>query len=360
MKTLSARRVVVGLSIGALAGLGIVSVPSPVHAAVEESQVGGYYGISGWNCEGMGHGIEPETVPWADNNVPVSKSTSGAATFTGGEGDTVAVATSTNASITASPLGAGPAVVTGTATASASALPNGTATDCEVNTSASAMAQGTFTLTEPTWVTATATGQGQRNGRAFGTSLVGIGSAELFGSSLEGPFLFGGDGLMVSAGNRGSATSSTLLQPGEYIVAFGSFAYAVTHEQFPSEAQSTLQGGSASYTGNFKVEFSKAGSASPATGKGASKVQFGERDCASGNVPVSLSKKTVKKAKRVAIRINGAKGPVLKGKKLKGKHPKAKTIFVPTSVTGLVKVKVKITLANGRRVQTTRSYLPCK
>jgi hypothetical protein len=363
MKILPVRRAVAGLSLGALAGVGLVSVPTAAHAAVAESQIGGLSGISGWNCQGDGHGLEPDTVPWADNTVPVSKGTSAAATFTGGEGDTVAVATSTNASITASPLGAGPATITGTATASASALPNGTETDCEVNATASAMAQGTFTLTEATWVTVTATGQGQRNGRAFGTSLVGIGSAELFGSSWEGLLLFGGDGLMVSAGNRGSATSSTLLQPGEYSVAFGSIAYAVTHEEFPgfpSEAQSTLEGGSASYTGSFRVDFSKPGTASPITGAGASKVQFGERDCASGNVAVNLSKKTVKKAKRVAVRVNGAKGQVLKGKSLKGKKPKATTIVVPTSATGVTKVKVKITLTNGRRMQATRSYLPCK
>ena len=359
MKMFSARRAVAGLSLGALGALGLVSVPSAAHAAVEEAQIGGVYGISGWNCDGDETGIEPDTLPWADNNVPVSKGTAASSTFTGGEGDSVAAATSTNASITSSPLGSGPATITGTATASASALPSGSETECDVNANASAMAQGAFTLTEPTWVTVSATGEGKRVGRAFGTSIVGIGTADLFGSSLEGLLFFGGDGLMVSTGNRGVATSSTLLQPGKYAVAFGSFAYAATMDNLP-DTLSTAVGGSATYTGSFEIEFAKPGSASPATGKGASKVQFGERDCASGNVAVNLSKKTVKKAARVVVRVNGAKGQVLKGKSLKGKHPKARTIAVPTSVTGVTKVTVKITLANGRRMQATRSYLPCK
>ncbi len=359
MTLFSARHTVAGISLGALAALGVVSVPSTAHAAVEEGQIGGVHSISGWNCDGDATGIDPDTLPWTDNNVPVSKGTSASSTFTGGEGDSAVAAISTNASITSSPLGAGPATITGTATASASALPSGSETDCDVNANASAMAQGGFTLSEPTWVTVSATGQGQRQGRAFGTSLVGISSAELFDSSLENFLFFGGDGLMVSAGNRGSATSSTLLQPGKYAVAFGSFAYAATMDNLPGTL-STAVGGSATYTGNFKIEFAKPGSSSPVTGKGASKVLFGERDCVGGNVAVNLSKKTVKKAKRVAIRVNGAAGPVLGGKKLKGRHPKAKTILVPTSVTGATKVKVKITLENGRRVQATRSYLPCR
>ncbi|WGY02735.1 hypothetical protein QI633_03020 [Nocardioides sp. QY071] len=370
MKNVSARRVVAGISLGALAGLGLVSVPSAAHAKVEEPQIGGQYSIYSYNCEGEGEGDwnDQDIASWADDNVPVSKSTSASGTFTAGEGDSVAAKTSTNASITASPLGSGPATITGTATATASALPSGAETECEVTTQALAMATGVFTLTQPTWITVSATGQGQHQGQSVGTSIVGIGSVDSFFGSWEGLFGgFGGDGLSVSAGDRGTATSSTLLPAGDYGVLFGSLAFAGTDSDLPVRKVPGLQpaatdavGGSATSTGSFKIEFSKPGTATPATGKGASKVQFGERDCATGNIAVNLSKKTVKKAKRVAVRINGAKGPVLKGKKLKGKHPKAKTITVPTSLTGTVKVKVKITLANGRRVQATRSYLPCK
>lgn len=361
MKILPVRRAVVGLSLGALAGVGLVGVPTPVHAAVDDAGIGAWRFLQS-NCAGNDLPDE-EMVPWSDNGVPVSKSTSQSATY-GDGGDSVDVATSTNASITASPLGAGPATLTGTATATASVRPSGPDAACEAMVQTMAVANGTFTLTQPTWVTVTVTGQGQPVGDAFGLNVVGIGRADFFGGQWQELFLaglfLGGDGLTVSAGNRGAATSTTLLPPGKYGVAFGSAASASTFPFLGPQSESGGHTSSASYSGSFKVSFETAGTATPVTGKGASKVQFGERDCASGNVPVNLSKKTVKKAKRVAIRVNGAAGPVLKGKSLKGKHPKARTIMVPTSVTGVTKVKVKFTLENGRRAQATRSYLPCK
>ncbi|MBM7518353.1 hypothetical protein [Nocardioides nitrophenolicus] len=369
MKNLSVRRAVAGLSLAALAGVGLVGVPTAAHAAVEEAMIGGLNTVYSYNCEGEGSNWnEQDAVPWADDNVPVSKSTSHSTTFTGGEDDTVAATSSTTASITASPLGAAPATITGTAAATASALPSGAETDCAVTTQSFAIASGVFTLTQPTWVTVSATGKGQHQGQSAGTSIVGIGSADSFFGSWEGLFAgVGGDGLMISAGDRGTATSSTLLPAGTYGVLFGSIAFAGTDSDLPVRKVAGLQpaasdavGGSATTSGSFKVEFSKPGTASPVTGKGAAKVQFGERDCASGNVAIHLTKKTVKQAKRVAVRVNGAKGQVLKGKSLKGKKPKAKTLLVPTSASGVTKVKVKITLANGRRVQATRSYLPCR
>ncbi|TQK73027.1 hypothetical protein [Nocardioides sp. SLBN-35] len=360
MKSLSARRAVAGISLGALAGLGLVCVPTAAHAAVETAGIGSYASMSGGGCPGDDYYNDEDFVPWSDNGVPVTKTSSMSGTFTGGEGDTVGAKTSTAATINSTPLGSGPATITGTSAATASVAPSGEQTACDVRAETMALARGAFTLTQPTWVSVTASGHGQRQGRSFGTSMVGIGNADEFGTSLESLFLFGGDALMVAAGDRGSATSSTLLQPGKYVVALGSLAHARTFTYVDEEIDPQRTAASASYSGDFRIEFSKPGTASPVTGKGASKVQFGERDCASGNIAVNLSKKTVKKAKRVAVRINGAKGPVLKGKKLKGKHPKAKTISVPTSITGTVKVKVKVMLANGRRVQATRSYLPCK
>ncbi|MBM0125659.1 hypothetical protein [Pimelobacter simplex] len=180
----------------------------------------------------------------------------------------------------------------------------------------------------------------------------GTGAVLIVGDGdLGGLFWEGGAGVYVSTGKQGTASSSTLLAPGTYQVLLGSFASARAH--------GTTEG-SSTYTGNLSIDMQPLGAASAVQGKGASMVQFGERDCASGNVAVNLSKKTVKQAKRVAVRINGAKGPVLKGKGLKGKKPKARSIVVPTSATGIVKVKVKVTLENGRRMQATRAYLPCK
>ncbi|MDQ6525719.1 hypothetical protein RB608_19035 [Nocardioides sp. LHD-245] len=369
MKNHLVRRSVAALALGSLAAVGLASVPSPARAAVEEGQVGGQYGVSSWNCDGTDVGSsELDGVPWSDNNVPVSKNTSASSNFTAGEGDTdtVDASTSTSASITASPLGSGPATITGSASASASARASNPETVCDVDAHAQSAAAGLFTLTQPMWVTLTATGHGQRQGRAAGGSYVGIGTAEGMGGWLGG-YLglgFGGDGLMVSAGNRGSAVSSTLLPPGQYGVVF--LATAVAEVDQPSDEGPdefdliTAYDGSASYTGNFKVELKPAGTASAVTGKGAPLVQFGERDCTNGNVTVALSKKTVKKAKRVKFKVDGAKAAVLKGKGLKGKKPKARTVVLPTSASGVTKVKVKLVLANGRRMQATRSYLPCK
>ncbi|TNM36379.1 hypothetical protein FHP29_19730 [Nocardioides albidus] len=360
MKNLHVRRALAGLSLGALAAAGLATVPAPANATVDDAAVGTQYTIDGSLCVGEDKGaIDPDAVPWKDDGTPYSASTSDSSTFTGAEGDTVDAATSMSATVTSSPLGSGSATITGSASATASALASGTETACNVTAHAAASASGFFTLTQPTWVTVTANGQGQRQGRAYGTSVVGIGIADGFASN---PlfFYFGADGLTVSTGDRGSATATTLLPPGEYGVGFSAFAIASTHQIFDEGEDALVQEGSATYTGAFKIEMKPAGSASPVTGKGASKVQFGARDCASGNVPVSLSKKTVKKAERVVVRVDGKKSSVLKGKKLMGKKPKARTIVVPTNPTAVSKVKVKITLKNGRRVQATRSYLPCR
>lgn len=354
MKILHVRRAVAGLSLGAVAAAGLAGVPSPAHAAIDEAHLGGWYSVDDDegctpSAEVFGDEID---VPWSDDNVTVAKGGTVSQTFTAGDTeDKVDTTSSIATSITSTPLGNVPATIKASATASASALARGAETACAVEAEARAQGVGFFTLAQPAWVTLTATSHGHSDGFTQGTSMIGIGSADNLGEIGWGYLGMGGDGLAVSAGHRGSSTSSTLLPAGQYGVVYGAFAYA--------RAAGTDEG-KATYGSDFTIEFSKPGSASTATGKGASKVQFGERDCANGNVAVNLAKKTVKKAKRVAVRVNGAKGPVLTGKGLKGKKPKAKSIVVPTSVTGVTKVKVKITLANGRRVQATRSYLPCK
>ena len=357
MKKLSVRRAVAGLSLAALAGVGLVSVPTAAHATFgDDALLGGEAEI--WSsCAVTGGERQDYELPWKDDGVPVAGTATTSATATGEGDDVTDLASSHHSSVTSSPVGSGPATISGTVTATASALARQASTSCETHAQSFGIAQAAFTLSKPMWVTVTASAQSQIQGTGQGASWVGIGnsSSEI---PLPIPGFVGlvGDGLVVVTGNRGTTTSSTLLPAGEYAVAFVSQAGAWTDVAEGGAADE----GSASYTGNFRIDLQAPGSASATTGKGAAKVQFGERDCASGNVPVNLSKKTVKKAKRVAVRVNGAKGPVLKGKKLKGKHPKAKSIMVPTSATGETKVKVKITLANGRRVQATRAYLPCK
>ncbi|WGX96030.1 hypothetical protein [Nocardioides sp. L-11A] len=363
MKNHLVRRSVAALALGSLAAVGLASVPSPARAAVEDGEIGGWSSILADGCEGPEEDeFEPDVVSWTDNNVTVSKNTSASSTFTVGE-DSVDATTSTSASISASPIGSAPATITGSATATTSVRPSSVDVDCFVRTQAAAVSQGYFTLTQPMWVTLTATGQGQREGETLGTSIVGIGSADLLGGSGWESLLFfgglGGDGLVVSAGNRGSAVSSTLLPPGKYGVGFSALAVASTHQLTGESESAAAARSSASHTGSFKVELKPAGTASAVTGKGAPLVQFGERDCTNGNVTVALSKKTVKKAKRVKFKVDGAKAAVLKGKGLKGKKPKARTVVLPTSASGVTKVKVKLVLANGRRMQATRSYLPC-
>lgn len=355
MKILSARRAVAGLSLAALAGVGLVSVPTPAHAQVDPAWTAGDIDIDHDDaCEGSGDFNDWFEEQWSDNGAPHGGTASGNATIAAGEGDVVDTTAAYASTITSTPLGGGPATITGKVTTSASALAREASTDCDVRVDTDGQAYGIFTLTQPMWVTLTLTGDSQRQGDAGASMTTLVGNAYLIGG---GPLPIRlaeeaqSDGLSTAIGNKGTASASTLFPAGQYAVLTISQAFA---------GASGDSEGSIAYTGNFKIDFQTPGSASAATGKGVSKVQFGARDCATGNVPVDLSKKTVKKAKRVAVRINGAKGPVLKGKGLKGKKPKAKSIVVPTSATGIVKVKVKIVQENGRRMQATRSYLPCK
>lgn len=342
MNKINLRRSIVGIGLGALTGVALVAVPTPAHAVVTDGQVGSqsYSWENSDACTGGG-GDEQDTVPWTDNGVTVTKSTSATATHSGEEGDVVDVAMSNTTSITSTPLGTGPATITGTATATASAISTGVSTACDVSVHSAGQAIGVFTLTQPVWATVSIRGRG--NGQGV-VALAG-------GSEMSPIFWEGGAGIYVSTGKNGTAVSSTLLEPGTYQVGLASLVSV--------RAQGAIEG-SATYTGNFVIDMQPVGSASPVKGKGASKVDFGARDCANGDVPVKLSKKTVKKVKRVAFRVNGTKGTVLKGKKLSGKKPEAKTVVVPSSVTGVTKVKVKIKLKNGRRMQATRTYLPCR
>lgn len=355
MTNLLLRRAVAGLSLAALGAVGITSVPTPAHAQVTNAWMYGGVGIDDdSSCEalGSGDGFEAE---WSDNGAPHTAGKAVTSTVTGAEGDVVDAASSYSSTITSTPLGSAPATVTGKVTASSSALARQAETDCEVDARSNGSTYGLFTLTQPTWVTLTVTGESQRTGAAGGALVAGVGSADGIGFPLPLRRLADeteqAEMLMAAVGNRGSSSASTLLPPGEYGVMSVSTTYA--------EAAGDREG-SISYTGSFKIDFQTPGTPSAVAGKGASKVQFGARDCANGNVPVALSKKTVKKAKAVKFRVDGKKALTLKGKKLKGKKAKAKTVLLPSSPTARVTVKVKIKLENGRSMQATRSYLPCK
>jgi len=357
MKNLSARRALAGISLGALATVGLVGVPTPAHAQMEGAWTGGAVDIDHHyddGCEESGDfndGFEEE---WTDNGAPHTGTASGTATITAGEGDVVDAASSYSSTVTSTPLGAGPATITGNVTASASAQARQAETDCNVEVEAYGEAYGSFTLTQPMWVTVTLTSDSQRQGGAGGSIMATVGNASLLGGGVPVRRLVDepqSDGLAAGVGNRGTSSASTLFPAGRY--------YLLTYSRAYAEASDDREG-SIAYTGNFRIDFQTPGTGSAVTGKGAPKVQFGPRDCANGNVPVSLSKKTVKKSKRVVVRVNGAKASVLKGKKLSGKKPKAKTLVLPTNPASVAKVKVKITQKNGRRVQATRSYVPCR
>ncbi|WP_408896963.1 hypothetical protein ACJ5H2_18800 [Nocardioides sp. R1-1] len=356
MTNLLLRRAAAGLSLAAVAAAGLASVPTSAHAQMTDGWAYGNVDIDvDGPCESPGGGdwFEGE---WTDNGAPHTAGTSDSVTATGAEGDVVDAASSYSSTITSTPLGAGPATVTGKVTSSASALSHQASTDCDVRADADGRAYGVFTLTQPMWVTLTVASESQRSGDSGGALMAGVGSIGEFGWPLPVRRAAAADEtqaemLMAAVGNRGSSSASTLLPPGEYAVATLSSTYA--------EASGDTEG-SIAFTGTFKIDFQTPGTASAVLGKGASKVQFGARDCANGNVPVALSKKTVKKAKAVKFRVDGKKALTLKGKKLKGKKAKAKTVLLPSSPTARVTVKVKIKLENGRSMQATRSYLPCK
>lgn len=330
MKRLLVRRGAVGLALGALAATGLASVPAPAHAVVTNAYVyadAGFHNDGDDSCVVAGDGPGPDALPWTDNNVPIALGDSSVGTVTSG-GDITDVVTTASASISSSPLGAGPATVKATASASASSIPRSATTICDGHASSESGAYSNFTLAAPMWVTLTLNANGTGDGSVSG----GIESSN--------------GQISLQGGKRTSGSVTALLPAGEAYLWFG--ADANVH------SDDTVAARTAAATGTLTFDFQPLGNGSAVTGKGAGYVQFGARECGTGNVAAAITKKAKKKAQQVLVKVNGAKIAKFKGKKLK-----KRTLVLPAAPSSAAEVVATITLKNGKKVTVTRSYLAC-
>jgi hypothetical protein len=330
------RRTAASLALGAVTTAGLTAVASPAGAAVEYGAVGGYFYASAsvpsgatHSCSRSGTADGSNSAEWIDNGAPVTRSYGTATTFTRSNAatDKVVVQTSGTAMVAATPIstGAAPAAITGSADITASAVSALASTGCNVNATAYRQAGGSFTLAQPMWATASGSGNG-------------TGSGSLYISDSK-------SGTGIELGARGSGSTTILLAPGDVNVDFE--ARASVYAGGSTEETET-------YSASFRIDLQPVGAAGAPSGKGAGYVQFGARDCATGNIAAAVTKKAKKKARSVLIKANGAKVAKLKGKKLK---PKA--LALPAAGAAAATVTAKVVLKNGKKATVTRSYLAC-
>lgn len=329
MKNHHVRRGAVGLVASALALAGIASVPTAAHATIEYAEVdaGGYLSNSGPVACAISGWTDADAVELVDNGVPVTRSWSAAATGTnsGDAADVTDLAVSGQITASISPIGAGPATIKASLSASASAHPHIADSACFGRAEASPQVQAVFNLPHPMWATITGSG----NGSGAIQALVG----DMSGSVAA-----------VVVGNRSEGSASILLPAGPTQVTVLAQVQVEAHDPVRTR----------SYAGSVAIELKPLGTASAVSGKSKGIVELGNRDCASGNVTLGLTKKAKKKAKQVLVEVNGAKVAKLKGKKLK---PRA--LVVPAARAAAAEVSVEIRLKNGKKVTVTRSYLAC-
>ncbi|MDQ6525718.1 hypothetical protein RB608_19030 [Nocardioides sp. LHD-245] len=327
------RRTAASFALVGLATAGLTAVANPADAAIEYGSVGGsfytYESEGGPSCTTPTPVSGSDNAEWVDNGVPVTKSYSSTTTYTRTDAatDKVVVQTSGTATVAAGPIsgGAAPATITGSADVTASATSTLASTGCAVSGNGRRGASGSFTLTQPMWATVSGSGNGTGTGSIYIRD-------ETSGTGIE-------------LGNRGSGSTTVLLVPGDVYVDFEVYAdvYA-TGSREESKA----------YSGTFRIDLQPVGAAGAPSGKAAGYVQFGARDCATGNIAAAVTKKAKKKARSVLIKANGAKVAKLKGKKLK-----PKTLALPAAGGAAATVTAKVVLKNGKKATVTRSYLAC-
>jgi hypothetical protein len=330
------RRAAASLALGAVATAGLTAVASPAGAALEEGAVGGSYSLyvstpsnAGYTCNPPNSTSGSDRVQWTDNGAPVARSYNTTTTVTRSNAptDKVVAQTSGTATVSAGPIstGAAPAAITGSANVTVSGTSALASTGCNVSINAYRDAYGYFTIDRPMWATVSGSGTGT------GSGMVQVQDENT--------------GTMVDLGNRGSGSTTVLLAPGDVYVGFEARAdvYVTGSRE-----------GTSSYSGTFRIDLQPVGAAGAPSGKGAGYVQFGARDCASGNVAAVVTKKAKKKARSVLIKANGAKVAKLKGKKLK-----PTSLALPAASGAPASVSAKVKLKNGKKATVTRSYLAC-
>ena len=333
MKRLLVRRGAVGLGLAALAATGLANIPAPAGAAVADASVSansGFHNDIG-TCTVSANQPDPAEVPWSDNGAPVSLGTAETGTVTndGNPADITDVKAAANATVTAAPFTGGPTTLKLSGNASASATPRLAASGCDAHVSADAGAGGEYMLTQPMWATVTVTSSG-----SGGASISG-------GVSTESSETY------LSSGSRGTGSLSVYLPAGKIWV--GMSVGADAHGR-PDGVHSS------SVSGSVTVDLTPAGAGSDVTSKSKGKryVTLGARDCATGNVAASVTKKAKKAASQITFTVNGAKVAKLKGKKIK-----KRTLALTAPKLSDVNVAAKIKLKNGMTASVSRDYLGC-
>ncbi len=331
MKSLSLRRAAVGIAAASLSGAALASVPTSAHAAIDDSELGGYASINEYNACLLSPGPSaPSPLTWTDNGVPVTQSFSATRTATGGDlADVTDLTTSYSATVKSTPINGGPATITASARSRATAVPRLATTTCNAQAYASTEVEGEFTLAKPMWAVVTLTGGSGTNG---GQSYV-----ELY---MEDGYLD------VYAPRRTTSVTTVLLPAGDVDLDFETWtnsAYGNNPERHVQAAEGTM-----------KVELFPVGHPSAAAGKGKGFVQLGARNCGNGAVAASLTKKVKKQAKSVTVKVNGKKAATFQGKKLK-----KRSFSLAAASSKKANVVATVTLKNGKKVTVTRSYLEC-
>lgn len=329
MKRSLVRRGAVGFALGALAASGLASVPA--HAVITDGEIytSTYFSDNG-SCTESASAPSPGVLPFTDNNVPTTQAhaVSGQTTHNVNPADVTAFAASSTLTVQASPIGEGPATIAvsgGTYAQAATAL--GAASLCDGYAQGYVQAYGDFVLTKPMWATVTVDANGNGEGRV-----------EINGND-------GDLDIETAARSKGSVTA--LIPAGDVSIFF----------DFDSEAYGPSTDASdrvTTYSGKYRIDLLPLGHPSAVSGKGAGHVLLGARTCTTGQIAAELTKKAKKKAKKVVVKVNGAKAASFKGKSLK---KKAFSLAVPPA--SAAEVVATITLKNGKKVTVTRSYLAC-
>ncbi|WP_418060461.1 hypothetical protein [Pimelobacter simplex] len=325
-----ARRGAATAALSALAAGGLVGLPAPAHASVNDGLVRVEAQFHDDNsCIVDGGTPSPPDTTWTDDGVAVSQSTASSGTVTGVTPEDVAhLSVKASASIAAARIGSGPATIDAMMKISADAGVPAPATTCAGHAFASSRLQGTFTLAQPRWATITMTNQG--SGREV--------DLEVYLSNPDNT-------VELQVNGRGHGSVTALLPAGP--VELGIEGDLDTYTNDPATRRASLDG-------RIKIEIQPLGFASAATGKGQSYAQLGARSCPAGTVGVGITKKAARQAKSVQVTVNGRKAVTLKGKKLK-----KRALVLPAAASSRADVAARITLKNGKVVDVRRSYLAC-
>lgn len=317
-------RSVASLALAGLAASGLAAVPT--HAAVTSAVVEVHATFWDPACTVSPVASPPPAATWTDNGVPVTQTFSTSGTIENSPTDIVDAAASSRVTVSATPINGGPATLTGSTAVSASVVPRQATTVCVSAAQGFGEIFGAFTLARPMWATLTVSGRGD-------------------GAGFIGLTPLAGDVVSLDLTQTTSGTVRSLLPADGVEVRVNATANAST----TSAAHHTEN-----YAVSYTIQLLPLGHASSLTGKGKKHVKLAARDCASGRIGASLTKKAKKAAKKVVVKVNGEKAVAFKGKAVK-----KRTFSLGVASAAPASVVANMRLRNGEKVTVTRTYLAC-